>query len=130
MGPSLQAHVSLYTDAELLGYLYGLAFAGGANLIGAKAAGRPYPSLYRSGVRYRREQKGKEDWQLPSDTLKSGYGDCEDLAAGWRVPELWLAGEPNARIYLKIVSPMLRHIQVRRADGSIEDPSKLLGMGG
>lgn len=127
---ALRARLSLYNDAELLGFLYGLTFAGFEDLRGAARAGRPYPLLYNSGVRYRREETGKEAWQLPRDTLAKGFGDCEDLAAGWRVPELWMLGEEGARIHLKVVNPLLRHIQVRRADGKIEDPSKLLGMGG
>lgn len=84
------------------------------------------PSLYASGVRYRREPRGKEDWQPITLLYKRGYGDCEDLAAA-RVAELVHCGEP-ATIHVKIAGPGLMHIQVKRADGSIEDPSKRLGM--
>lgn len=127
---ALRARIALFSDAELLGYLYGLAFAGLEDLRAAKRAGRPYPPLFKAGVRWKREETGKEHWQLPRETYALHEGDCEDLAAGWRVPELWLLGEDGARIFLKVVNPLLRHILVRRADGTIEDPSKILGMGG
>ena len=126
--PALVARIAVYSEEQLLALLNGLALAGCSQLRDAAKAGRPLPELYKSGVRYQREAAGKENWQLPSQTLSRGVGDCEDLAAGWRVPELWLAGETTARPVVVKESPQLRHIQVRRADGSIEDPSALLGM--
>lgn len=88
----------------------------------------PQRPLYRAGVRYRREEMGAEIWQLPSETAKLGYGDCEDLAA-WRVAELRLQGEP-ARIVIRQVKPRLWHVLVKRGNGQIEDPSRKLGMTG
>lgn len=90
------------------------------------------PPLYRSGVRYQREDAGKEEFQDIYSILAAKVGDCEDLAS-WRVAELQEAGE-NASIRIKWrenpdTGKRLFHIQVRRADGSIEDPSRLLGMG-
>jgi hypothetical protein len=87
----------------------------------------PYPSLYTSGVRYRREPFGQERWLGPRDVLRLGYGDCEDLVA-WRVGELWLqrgmqAAEP--RCYAPM--PGLIHCVVRTPRG-MEDPSRQLGM--
>lgn len=126
---TLRARLDLYSDRQLLGLLNGLAFAALEDLREAQEIGRPLPLLYNAGVRYQRERPGKEDWQLPTTTLRLGVGDCEDLAA-WRTAELWNQGEAGARVFLKRVNPRLRHIQVLRADGTIEDPSKLLGMGG
>lgn len=86
------------------------------------------PSLYGSGVRYRREPKGTEHWQTAPEVLSRGYGDCEDLAA-WRAAELRVAGIP-AQAYVLRTGPKLFHAVVRYPDGRIEDPSKKLGMKG
>lgn len=127
---TLRAGVIIYTDAELEAYLLGLSAVGYVDLVQALRMGRPFPELYRSGVRYTREPPGSEVWQIPRGSMASKKADCEDLAAGWRVPELWLAGETRARPYVKRVNPRLRHVQVQRGDGSIEDPSVVLGMHG
>ena len=93
------------------------------------------PPLYASGVRYRREQPkqcwapvngGCEDWLTALELLRQGVGDCEDLAA-YRAAELRLAGE-KATAFPRPNGVMGWHIQVRREDGSIEDPSAKLGM--
>lgn len=126
--PTLRAKLSLFSDRQLLGYLQGLAFAALEDLREHAERGTPLPGIYQSGVRYQREPPGKEDWLLPSQALKLKVADCEDLAA-WRVGQAWLEGEDRARIFLKRVNPRLRHIQVLRADGQIEDPSRILGMG-
>lgn len=91
------------------------------------AAGRPLPQLYRSGVVYRR-QAGPERFRLAPDVYARRGGDCDQLCC-WRVAELRLAGETGARAIPKVINPKLIHVVVRRADGSIEDPSKRLGMG-
>lgn len=125
---SLRAAVIIASDAELFGYLFGLSVAGFVDLATRRRAGNPYPSLYDSGVRYTREPPGSEVWQIPRVSLSSKQADCEDLCAGWRVPELWLAGETSARPYVKRINPRLRHILVERWDGSLEDASLILGM--
>ena len=53
----------------------------------------------------------------------------EDLSV-YRVGELWVAGERAARPKVIDVRPGLKHCVVLRADGTIEDPSKRLGMNG
>lgn len=90
------------------------------------------PLLYKSGVRYMNEpDDGMEEFACIPIILERGWGDCDDLAP-WRCAELRQAGEaakiriqwkrqPNGR--------KLFHIVVRRADGRIEDPSAILGMG-
>jgi len=97
------------------------------------AAIRPdLPALYASGVRYRAEPPDQENWD-PADVVHGrGWGDCEDLAA-WRAAELRLAGEDDARAdcYVSRVRPDGRrvwHAVVVRDDGSVEDPSLVLGM--
>lgn len=90
--------------------------------------GAALPALYQSGVRYRREPPGQEVWQLPHQTMALGYGDCEDLAS-WRVAELRIAGE-NAKLVFRRSGRRLWHALVRRGNGELEDPSKILGMKG
>lgn len=89
------------------------------------------PPLYESGVFYRREPKGVETIRDVASVLRLGHGDCAHLAA-WRCAELRNRGE-NARIRItwKIAPERgraLYHVQVRRGDGSVEDPSRILGM--
>lgn len=97
-------------------------------LAGLDLQRRPGPALYDSGVRYAREPAGRERWQLPSETRALGRGDCEDLAV-WRVAELRATGE-KAKLLLRRSGNRLWHALVRRGNGSIEDPSKKLGMRG
>ena len=91
------------------------------------------PSLYTSGVRYQREARGQEVWQDIPNCIQLRRGDCEDLAA-WRVAELRQRGI-HARGHLKwfhkpSIKITMYHVEVRLPDGSIEDPSKKLGMKG
>lgn len=90
-------------------------------------ARRGLPRLYRSGVRYHREGVGREEWQNAEQVLVAGAGDCEDLAA-YRAAELRVReGEPaRARVYRSGLGKW--HAIVQRADGRIEDPSRVLGM--
>jgi hypothetical protein len=88
------------------------------------------PSVYRAGVSYCREPRGTEYFQSIPSIMLTGCADCEDLSA-WRVAELRFHGEPaKFAIYKREKKSgfLLYHIQVRRADGRIEDPSKALGM--
>lgn len=84
------------------------------------------PSLYGSGVRYRSEPDGEENWQTAAETLSRGFGDCEDLAA-WRVAELQEQGVA-ARVRVLVMRPGLWHVVVEHPEGWIEDPSAFLGM--
>ncbi len=94
------------------------------------------------------------EWHDIPTLLKVGNGDCKDLAA-YRVAELshyyhietrpiikwkWIAKDPNGDFhnwqprmskhpnYFQKV--LLIHVMVQYPDGKIEDPSKILGMGG
>lgn len=98
-----------------------------------KARGRPIPALYSARIRYKREPwDNVEEFADILTVLRRGWGDCDDLGA-WRVAELQEAGEEGAdiRVYWreKIPGrPRTMHVQVRRADGTIEDPSRYLGL--
>lgn len=100
------------------------------------------PPLYRSGVRYENEPnysfEGQplEEFALIPIVIARGWGDCDDLAP-WRVSELQQICKESAKIRIQWKRQMLPggikgrkyfHIVVRRGDGSIEDPSALLGM--
>lgn len=101
---------------------------------------RGVPPLYASGVRYANEPTGQNFNGLPAEefalipvVLERKLGDCDDLAP-WRCAELIHAGEAaKIRIQWKTRPDTGRkyyHIVVRRADGTIEDPSARLGMNG
>ena len=93
------------------------------------------PPLYLSGVRYQEEPR---NWELEHfDTIPvvygRGWGDCDDLAP-IRVAELRFTKEDpraNVAVKWKQIAPgkKLYHVVVRRGDGTIEDPSRALGMG-
>lgn len=81
------------------------------------------PRLYKSGLVYRRE-RGSETWQAIPAALRSKMVDCDDAAA-YRAGELLHQGE-RAKVVIYRTGPRAYHAVVRRADGSIEDPSKIL----
>ena len=100
------------------------------------------PSIYTCGVRYRREPRedvqrvgwveGKEDWQSPAETLRRGFGDCEDLAcyqAAWY--QVMQGKRSFAQFYWKNRPDggATYHIIIQHPNGSHEDPSARLGMG-
>lgn len=85
------------------------------------------PPIYsQTRVRYKREAPGREDWQSAVASMKRGGADCEDLAA-WAAASYRLVGI-NARAIVKQVAPGLKHCVVLMPDGTIDDPSKRLGM--
>lgn len=114
------------TASALTGALEGLTAQNAAWLAGHPSA----PPLYESGVRYRRERRGQEEWRTLPELLASGHGDCEDLATA-RAAELNVSGEdPDAYALARPTRKRgLWHIVVARGDGTIEDPSRVLGMG-
>lgn len=92
------------------------------------------PPLYQCGIRYAEEPEGQpyEDFAAVPVVLARKCGDCDDLVS-WRIAELRNAGE-NAKVRLKWQYDLSRgsrmyHVLVRRADGTVEDPSLRLGMG-
>jgi hypothetical protein len=91
----------------------------------AAANGQPFPSLYESGVRYRR-QRGPERFRPISEVYQRRSGDCDQLAS-WRAAELREAGIEAIAIPVRI-NPRLFHVIVKYPNGRIEDPSLKLGM--
>jgi hypothetical protein len=88
------------------------------------------PLLYEAGVTYQEEPPGCEDWANIPMIQKLGWGDCEELAA-WRAAELQVRNIPARAGFTKQTQAdgtMLYHITVILPDGSIEDPSRQLGM--
>lgn len=86
--------------------------------------GRPLPRLYDSPIRYR--QPGKLTWHTVADLYDLGWGDCKDLVAV-RCAELRVYdGEPAMPLVYETRRRGRWHAVLRRADGSIEDPSRVL----
>lgn len=96
------------------------------------------PRLYdESGARYRYEIPDRPEqwlsipWLAMSAWRPDVLADCKGLSA-WRVAELRHNGERRARCawsVSRVSGRVVVHIRVRRADGSLEDPSAILGMG-
>ena len=89
------------------------------------------PFIYASGVRYQEEPRGEqEEFAAVPVILARGWGDCDDLAP-WLCAYYRSLGE-KARIRIqwkRTPNGKLYHVVVRRANGQIEDPSRVLGMG-
>lgn len=112
-------------------------------------SGGVIPPLYASGVIYKEDPPGEENWKDCYAIMKDGHGDCDRLAA-WRAAELRVAGIAAeavlkwqwipravmigtgypARLLGNAPGVWMVHCLVRFPDGSVEDPSKILGMGG
>ncbi len=121
----------------------------------ARGISPPVPPVYASGVRYKADPAGKEDWKDCLQCMIDGWADCDRLVA-WRAAELRVAGipaEPAVKwrhipkaIAVTIMNPdgkpaypasmvpdeglWLVHCSVKHPNGQIEDISKNLGMGG
>ena len=111
------------------------------------------PPLYSSGIYYQEDKPGREDWRDAPAILdrfhKTGAGcDCDQLIC-WRVAELRVAGMQADPVikwqhlsqadaaragysseFVPADGLWLVHCCVRFPDGSVEDTSKNLGMGG
>jgi hypothetical protein len=98
---------------------------------------RTIPSLYASGIVFHREPDGGLNlWQNIPRVRAFGYGHCVALAS-WRVAELVVRDRELGAAPIVSVDHEVRptvgwvqefHVRVQRADGSIEDPSRRLGM--
>ena len=96
-------------------------------MLAARREVQGLPPLYRSGVKYGTERE--ESFKSPKLVAARGWGDCAHLVL-WRVAELRNRGVA-ARIDVWIQDLGARrvfHVRVRLPDGSIEDPSVVLGM--
>lgn len=100
------------------------------------------PDPYSSGVVYEPEINAfmglPEEFGTIPWCIKRGRADCDRLVA-WRVAKLRQAGETRAACNVTVRRFPVRtrpgetidvyHVTARRDDGSIEDPSAILGMG-
>ena len=92
------------------------------------------PSIYKSGVRYYHYAE-REEWLAVPECMFERIADCKSLSA-WLVAEYHVSGiDPGAKCCKKYSTIetefgplLLYHIQVQRSDGTIEDPSRELGM--
>jgi hypothetical protein len=124
-----------------------------------KGLGYPLPPLYASGVRYKEDKPGEENWKDIPAILADGHGDCDRLCA-WRTAELRVRGDnavplikwktvpkdvmvglgyppdmvPDQGIQMVHVCVGLpgweRYQHLGDENPLVEDPSKRLGMGG
>ena len=108
------------------------------------------PDLYTSKVRFRPEPRKwpYERFDNALRVVKRGWGDCDDLCP-WRAAEIQERGPHTTKCLNELGSdpkcPCWRradckiywrprrehtdfHVEVRKQDGSVEDPSRLLGM--
>ena len=85
-----------------------------------------FKPLLQSGVRYRRESGTGEQWQTIDQLYRRGEGDCEDLATA-RCAQLQEQGV-NCTVELLRTGRRLLHAVVKLPDGTIDDPSRALGM--
>lgn len=88
------------------------------------------PDLYDTRILYKLETKTEEWCDIPT-LLSRGYGDCEDLAC-YRCADLWRQGVDAlpSITWRDQGGKTIYHAIVRYPDGTIEDPSRALGMGG
>lgn len=113
------------SPAVLEAAMEGLVGANVEMMTHGRLGGVAFPPLYASGIVYRREPPGQEDWQTADRLLENREGDCEDLAA-YRTAELRRDGELGARARVVPTQRGKFHAIVQREDGSMEDPSRNL----
>lgn len=145
--PRVVAHIAR-------GFVRGVVLQNRVLLRQARLRGKPYPALYESGVVFKRDPptpKGRPVIQEIIDlrtVIQRKGADCDNLCA-WRVAELQEQGErADLKIYWRMrclkcarlstttrckhcggrAKPFIYHAEVRRGDGSVEDPSRYLGM--
>ncbi len=151
--PALGPHSPEYHFAPLIFLLEGMIAVNRYHIAQSMkraemGLGAPIPPLYASGVVYREDPPGREDWGDIYYCLSMGWADCDRLVI-WRVAELREAGiaaEPVIKwqhldretaircgypaSFVPAEGLWLVHCSVRWPDGRIEDVSKNLGMGG
>ena len=101
--------------------LEGLTAANVRIMIDGIRAGRRYPRLYDTRVRYRRESPGRENWKNADLVLDDGEGDCEDLSGYVAAWKRLFAGQ-WARMVCTDHGDGHFHAKVANVDGTIEDP--------
>lgn len=96
-----------------------------------------FSPLYKSGVYYEAEPPGREDWLDTPTLYGQGFGDCEDIACTYAAEQRELHGRAAVPcIKFKDFKTSggtlitLIHVMTLMPDGSIADPSAVLGMKG
>lgn len=105
---------------------------------------KDYPLLYKSGIYYWTKPPAVEWHDVPT-LLQLGKGDCKDLVAyriaeishyhgieckpliKWKWIKVWRKDHRGIPFQSRV---LLIHVLMQWPDGYIEDPSKILGMGG
>lgn len=137
--------------AAIRAALTGLVVLNVETMRAVKARGHRIPSVYEAGVTFKPDERkararelwldtrgpaslvwvaeppGREWWQTWIDCLKERSGDCEDIAAfqvGYYIVEHGLP------CFVDVIPTGRRtlHAVVRWPDGTLEDPSLVLGM--
>lgn len=87
------------------------------------------PHLYKSGVKYIKQDPKACAMRTPSEVLKRGGGDCKQLVI-WSIAENREAGINSTPriIWLADKKGLRAHAQERMPDSTIHDPSHHLGM--
>jgi hypothetical protein len=88
------------------------------------------PPLYSTGALWevRPGDPSELKWRYAPDVAGEGWGDCQDLSA-YRAAELRVSGvDPKAHVRVYPSGPNSYHAVVARGNGSVEDPSVILGM--
>lgn len=93
--------------------------------------------LYKSGVRYQAEEPGREDWLDTPTLYAQGFGDCEDIACTYAAEQRHLHNKPAVpcikfKDFRTSSGQLLTliHVMTLMPDGTIADPSAVLGMEG
>ena len=94
-----------------------------------------YVPLYESGIYYKTDKPGREDWDDIPTLYRRGWGDCKKLAAARcaEYRQMGVAAVPciSWKVFdVKGRKVTLIHVMVLLPDDTIEDPSKILGMKG
>jgi hypothetical protein len=90
-----------------------------------------YEAIDSGSVIWRPEpqKQGFEGFDLPSQVVKRGWGDCDDLAP-WLAAQLRDSGDdPDAEAIVYQSGPERWHAVVQRGNGDVDDPSRWAGMG-
>ena len=85
------------------------------------------PNLYESGVRYKTQPAGVEQFKPIPLVIAAGSADCDQLAP-WRAAELRVRRGIKALPEVRQMGPALYHVYVRLPNGQVEDVSARLGM--
>jgi hypothetical protein len=124
-GQLIYVHLNLVSKVELL---CGLELLTGLDVVYLQCQPQTKP-LYQSGVKYRLELPGLEEWLTIPVLYKRGYGDCEDLSCAL-CAERRIRGidcHPDVNRHKRVW-----HVTTRTRldnDEILEDPSRVLGMG-